>query len=273
MMVFAGVAVLSLVREPKNDGSLIFLRQGNAVVTGDYWRLLVDVNVTKMERSVKNLQQGIWQLQGQLSRVTARYPELRALDHELLRCADLASEADTEVDEFRSLLSGHRGRRGLVNAGGTLLKFLFGNPDADDVDEIRRDIMSVTKEQGEMVHRAQDHVTLTRVLAARIEQVSDRLLKNSEAVGRALKSLAVQRELQGINMTHQANLINQTITLTSSFRSLEVGTLEFLLKTQRIFRAVDEVIKGRFSRELVGPENLKKKYCMAPSRPYRLVYP
>uniref|UniRef100_A0A146KY18 Uncharacterized protein n=1 Tax=Lygus hesperus TaxID=30085 RepID=A0A146KY18_LYGHE len=103
---------------------------------------------------------------------------------------DLASE----VGEY---LPRRRPRRGLINAGGKLLSFLFGNPDANDFAAVQHSVEKTRMEQGKLIFVASQQSVVTRSLSRRVTDSAQRIQEVTNEVANLTQVVIRQQNRLG----------------------------------------------------------------------------
>jgi hypothetical protein len=77
----------------------------------------------------------------------------------ILLCHEAVNKVNQELSIFAKLLpipkdadSNHRRRRGLVNVGGDVLKFLFGVATTQQMQELHTTVEQIKTRDGEVIH-------------------------------------------------------------------------------------------------------------------------
>jgi hypothetical protein len=116
---------------------VVFLHEQELLVTGNHWNIVVNIDV-KWFRNTLNILNLVWkQLERYEVEATSQKADLVSWQ-ELSRANDITMELDREIKNLEQLLpvnptSVLRKRRGLINLGGQVLKFLFGTATNSEV--------------------------------------------------------------------------------------------------------------------------------------------
>ncbi|KAF6217006.1 hypothetical protein GE061_001358 [Apolygus lucorum] len=118
---------------------VLFLNPKDLIISGQEWRVIVEVNATDLVGEVERLEEASVRLEEDLRMLQEVDPRFHQPHQEVLRILEIVRQALTEAEEIEAYLPppAPRRRRGFVNVGGTVIKFLFGNPDADDFDTLQ----------------------------------------------------------------------------------------------------------------------------------------
>lgn len=243
--------------DPSNQHSLVFLRKGEAYITGEKWRILVTVNVTLLEASYSTLRREVELIQKELAVVATELPDLRSWEEEMRRTVRLVARAGERLERLRSGMLENRAKRGLLNAGGKVIKFVFGNPDADDAEELRKDLRAVEQRQGRALHALEEQVSLSQGVLRRTESMGKRVQRLAKDVGLILKEESVRLDGMKESLERTVVLLNRTAGFSAMTRALELGVVEFLDELEGLTRGVEAVRRGSFTRDIMEPWELQ----------------
>jgi mannitol-specific phosphotransferase system IIBC component len=143
--------VLKLLRH-----SVVFVKDVDVILTIDYWRVVVNFVLTAFEVVVTTLHEDL-----------ARVKELarRMKPNGELRQVDLAmSSFEVKLANLKRYLSRADRRRGLINAGGLILKALFGTATVLDLDVLHSAVDELHRKQDIIVHSMNQQVTYFKQL-------------------------------------------------------------------------------------------------------------
>lgn len=225
-------------------------------LTGDSWRFVVDLNISKIINAVTELRAAVWVVRTEAEKASGNIPGLLNVEGEVFRFQELLEEAEDEVAMLHSFLSPDRPRRGLFNAGGKVISFIFGNPDADDFEGLRRTVGEHARAYDEVLHLADQQLTLTRHLQHSAERSSKRVRVLAETVEKALREGFHILGSMEADLNKTIALHTYALSLSSSFRALGLGITEFILKTRRTLAGIEALFEGRFVRDLISPKTL-----------------
>lgn len=132
---------------------------------------------------------------------------------------------------------GKRSKRGLINGLGKVIKFVFGNPDADDLERINDCLTAMQQQQYD------DILVLNKSISV-MNEISRAINNNTEVVNKNLRDLL---EILGGQNT-RLNLFETLVTLIVQ----EQHFLNFLGKIKRSFVFTEEM----FSLEILTREQI-----------------
>jgi hypothetical protein len=131
--------------------SVIFVKEADTVLTSYYWKVIVNVNLTPYEDAIGIFRTDLTEVEEATCHST--------LIEEIQRVqATLDSPVNTLANLNRVLPKADR-RRGLINAGGSLLQILFGTATESDLNNLHSTVDALNKKQNEIVHAVNQQVT------------------------------------------------------------------------------------------------------------------
>jgi hypothetical protein len=107
------------------NGSVAFIREGNVVLTGDSWTAMINFNLSSYQ---EELQADL----GILREIAERTTSVGELRH-------LETALEKKLSSLRQFLPKANRKRGVLDAGGIVLRTLFGTATAmDEVNYMMR---------------------------------------------------------------------------------------------------------------------------------------
>jgi hypothetical protein len=180
---------------------------------------------------------------------------------ELSRVHDITTELDNEVQHLERLLSYNlattpRKRRGLIDFGGQVLKFLFGTATHSEVQDLQS-IVSKYEDQGDdTIHALTAQLTLIRTVDKETRQNTVDLLDQARILRQILfEVINVNRTLLDADDRLEAAFEIQR-NISSSMRELEFTALRLQQELTQLHEGLDVTSSGRLSSVLIPPNNL-----------------
>ena len=208
-LVLILVALLVESSEINQNKTHYDYRQGIGRIVGSYHYLHFNIDVTTLLKTFKH--------------ITTSYEVLS--NHGELKESSLLKQAEILCNEIHQNLqiimpSNMRTKRGLINGLGTAIKYIFGNPDANDLEKINNYLNSLQHQQQENVF------TLNKSISV-INTISKQINNNTNIINENLKDM-----WKTINdQTLQSNLFEAVMTLITQ----EQHFLGLLNKIKRSF--------------------------------------
>lgn len=152
-----------------------FIEKGEVLLSGDKWRVIVSLNVTKICGDVGKLQQMTAEIEETILRAVNGRPYLESQLRILRRIQDSEAEMWDASQALMGLLPQGRVKRGWFNLG-KVLKVIFGTPDEQDLRHLEKSTDLLERQTGDLVHLSEDHLTLTRQQSRRTEENTKELM-------------------------------------------------------------------------------------------------
>lgn len=247
------------VEEPASRGVLFLEQPGGMLITGDYWRIIIDVNVTKINEGISNLRLGVEGIGSSLQTIqrSDTAPGLEVLQ----RCVGLIKEVIEDMFEtigtLEEMLPSGRNKRGLINAGGKVIKVLFGNPDADDLEEVHEKLVKLGRQAAETIYLQADLITVTRTLSRQTEANSKQIQQLAENVASALKPITTK--IRNLERLAQGNNLTLHMFMNSSviIGNLQLAVLKGLVELRNLVLSLQNVNVGNgLVASLISPLEL-----------------
>ena len=123
---------------------MVFVKHKDVVLTSDYWRIIVNFDLSVYEDATIILREDLFRAKESTKRSTP-IGELRQLET-TLACLE------NKLGVLKEFLPKVDRRRVLINAGGSLLKILFGTATVMDLDGLHRIIDVMQRKEDTIVH-------------------------------------------------------------------------------------------------------------------------
>lgn len=142
------------------------------MLTDSYWRIDLHYNLSQLEEEtrslsilmieVKTFYDGFSQklLHDPLSAHSPLLALERGFRYEYATLQQMVSQYVNQVSDLVSLLPRRRLKRGLIDAGGHVLKYLFGTMDSSDFENTNNRLNSLNDVTKEIIHNSNDQVTV-----------------------------------------------------------------------------------------------------------------
>jgi hypothetical protein len=181
----------------KLDKGLAFVREKEILLRGAVWYVTVDLSVSEYSKVIGGLAQSLQDLTLNLGDEPARRQELRYLSM-------LAGELKGKLDNVLQMLPRDtRTKRGIFSLGGKALKFLFGAALSEDLEPINSKINNLGRRTGEIVHDAEQRMTVSREMDHRIR-----------ANAKTLAQMVHMVTLQSKEIIKEQTTLDQRINIT-----------------------------------------------------------
>jgi hypothetical protein len=132
-----------VVNTPLNH-SVLFVKHKDVVLTSDYWRIVVNFDLSAYEDATTILREDLFRVK-EIAKRSTQIGELRQLE-------TILASMENKLRDLRDFLNKVDRRRGLINAGGSILKVLFGTATVMDLAELHDAIEEMQRKEDTIVH-------------------------------------------------------------------------------------------------------------------------
>lgn len=239
------------------------------LLTESHWRLVAQYNLTQVEEESRNLSIMLNQVKGyynnffqnllsseNITQFSAVLELETAFRYEYAVLQQDVSEYISEVADLGTLLAKKRSKRGLIDAGGHLLKFLFGTMDSNDLDVINEKVNYLYDTTNDIVHDTQEQITVFNNMHEAIANNSKTInqmvskLKEYHSVLHSTLNKVFSRDRQVHAQVH--NLL-QYLKLTATLADVKDTIGSAIRKTTRLHQAIEDLAGGKVSSNLLSP--------------------
>lgn len=221
------VVFLSLVILPLNGISLaqwikvdtinteygfILLERGTEPVVDFYTKIIHVINLTNYEMSLENIERNLLVLNENKD--------------------FLIPEIDLARQNLHLLLpQNNRVKRGLINIGGKAIKWLYGNMDSDDAEEIYSHLKNLDENAKQMTSELNKQVVINNEIISNIDKISDHVNKQQSELSEYL-----------VNVTKNTN---RAISLSEKFQLTLKIHVDLNLLNRQIEKILDTLLLSR----------------------------
>ncbi|KAF6209946.1 hypothetical protein GE061_015700 [Apolygus lucorum] len=252
-MLLFGIGVGTAL-EPERGLGTLFLNPRPLILTAREWRIVVDIDVVEIVDRVRKIGETVATLTQELRPLTDKDSRLKPSYVDVKRAAKVAQDLEEAADEMKDYLPSTRARRGLVNFGGTVLKVLFGTPDADEMEIVRKGIQAGREQGQKLVMVEKEHLVVTRTLSKGVTENAKRL----QAMAADMMNLTLVIKSHQNQIRESEALFNRTLWVLQLVREVEVDLLRAGEKIREITSAVGEGALGKLSPLLISPRELSQ---------------
>lgn len=237
---------------PELNKGLVFLRERELLVTGNYWNLVINFDVQWYQGTLQVIEQVFKQLEWTRNH---RGQQTNLVDWEAV---DQAHEAVNKVNQELSTLAkllpipkdadSHHRRRGLINVGGDVLKFLFGVATTQQMQELHTIVEHIRTRDGEVIHAIQKQLTYFKSIDEAISE---------NAMGLATVARVLKRVITNASQIKVGDA-GQNSNVSRTMRELEFTVIQLQLSVIQLQEGLEISAAGRLSSVLIPPHNLSK---------------
>jgi hypothetical protein len=239
---------------PELDKGLVFLRERELLVTGNYWNM-VSFDVQWYQDTRQVIEQVFKQLEWNRNH---RGQQSNLVDWEEV---DQAHEAVDKVNhELFTLAKCYPAPRmqTQITGEGEVLKFLFGVATTQRMQELHTTVEHIKTRDGEVIHAIQKQFTYLKSIDAAISENAiglatvARVLKNV-----VTKAFTYQRTVEDA-VQNLKTLIYFQANISRTMRELEFTVMQLQQSAIQLQGGLEISAAGRLSSVLIHPHNLSK---------------
>ncbi len=247
-----GAATIIPINAEANAG-VLFVREDELVIARHRWSFVTELNLQDFKRMLVSLQVQVREFGSLLQNTQVECHKDRSvwelcntLQEESAITKEELSHLLQEVTELYEFAVGSelpsRKRRGLINAGGSVLKFLFGVSTEDDMSGFNKRIDKVAADSKDLVHISEIHTSVLKNLDHGVKRNTKRLSEVVIKVANATSSFKKWR----LN-------IHSQLTLSASARILQAEFSQTRHVVGEVLQAVMLLERGQLHPTLVKP--------------------
>ena len=266
--VIASTTEPEVINTPLN-GSVAFLKNKDIFVTSDYWKIMVNFEFAAYEDAITMLRDSMSELKGIASRNA--YEDMMTILHanvsereegvkhlvpvgELRQLKTVLDSLETKLRSLQEFLPRADPRRGLFNAGGSVLKVLFGLSTEGDLEELHSTIRDLHNKEATIVHSLNQQVTY-------LKQLDGTVKFNFQAIGNlssTLKAIATKAQEGFQEVATRLAWYNKQREAATAVRQLEFALMKLEISIDELIDALQFVLLGKVPLNLLKPNVLQE---------------
>jgi hypothetical protein len=241
----------------------VFLQDRELLVTGNYWYVVINFDVQWYQGTLQVIEEVFKHLEWSRNH---RGQQSNLVDWEEVDHAHAAvNNVNQELSTLAKLLptakdedSNHRGRRGLINVGGDVLKFLFGVATTQQMQELHTTVEHIKTRDGEVIHAIQKQLTYLKSIDEAISENAIGLATVARVLKRVItNALAYQRKFEDA-VQNLETLVYFQANVSRTMRELEFTVMQLQQSVIQLQEGLEISAAGRLSSVLIPPHNLSK---------------
>lgn len=159
-----------------------------------YERIIQKINLESLSKSLKHIEHAA-------SNLKTDEQFVKTLDYKL----KIAYEKIAGLNPRRK-------KRALINALGSLIKFVAGNPDNDDLEIIKHNLENLTNQENEIVTNMAKQIVINDKIQSKVNEITEALRKLNQRILQSNDSLAtIRMDVEYINLIINTDLIIQIL--------------------------------------------------------------
>jgi hypothetical protein len=242
---------------------LIFLRERELLVTGNYWNLVINFDIQWYQDTLQMIQHVFKQLE--LSRTNGVQPNNFINWEEVEHDHIAVNNVNQELITLSKLLPAPRNtsirprrKRGLINLGGETRTFFFEVATTQQMQELHDVVENIKTTQSDVIHAAHQQITYLKSIDEAVSQNTVGLV----TLARILKSVitnafAYQHTLDN-TVLHLEALIHFQSNVSRILRELEFTVIQLQQSVMNLREVLETSATGKLSSILIPPHNVSK---------------
>jgi len=252
ILYLLGIVELQTLITPLDNHAVFLERIGQATLFKSEWKVITQLKLIDEEEAFSFIQTCETHVEKlcNLLETNKAYTLCKAWKNELTTLTNNIKRK--LLDLHLSVMPRKRTKRGLLNAGGKLAKFLLGTVDSDDSEKIYAKLQVLEKHDQENIHLMQNQVSIVK---SSIDTVSAALINislNEEKLGNRYQELEkrVAQEILAVNVIHLKTDVNEIIP----FIILTLQQIYNHINDQ--FIVINAISIGKLHPLLISPKTL-----------------
>lgn len=176
-------------KDVANDNGMIAFKIENVRIKLGYERIIKKISLGTIEMNINHIE-----------KIASSFKIRDHLHETLMRKIVIARE------KVRSLQP-HRQKRGLINALGTVLKYIAGNPDQEDLQIIQQSIGTLQTRENELTNNQMKQIKINNNFQNRINNVTNTLRKISSQISLINNTLRQDAIVEHMNLIFSTDLL------------------------------------------------------------------
>lgn len=180
-------------KEVTNDNGIIVTKLGIVRIRAGYSRFIHKIDLKIIEKN--------------LDYVETTANSIKPVEHHLGRTLKY------KLQHARNQLSGLkpiRQKRGLIDALGTAIKFIAGNPDSEDLRNIQENLVSIEQKENGLITNSNRQYKVNSIFEEKLNNITKTLHKVTQSI---LQSSNTPSDLQVISIIFEVDEINQILRI------------------------------------------------------------
>ena len=165
--------------------------------------------------------------------------------------------AEAGIKELQGELKLSRQARGLINAIGDGLKWLFGTATEDDTKALRKQIKNVEAGIGKLHHMTELQTTLIGTLTKKQRLNTRNLAILAKKAAEMERAIIANRQADHITMRNIRRELDLSQTITSAIRTAGAAVVAFRNEVRDVTRALEHTRQGYVTPAIMTPSRLK----------------
>jgi hypothetical protein len=201
--------------------------------TNDYWKAVIHISLAAYEEAVEILNHDLAEIQ--------ELAQFSSLMEEVTHVQQALHSLEGKLSNLKLFLPKPSRKRGLINAAGSLLQFLFGTALDTDVSSLHSTIAEVSQKQGEVIHVLNQHVTYFKQLDSMV-RIDHMALANWSSI---VKDFIDKSQIKFQKTVTRLEWMSHLQNATTAVRNLEFALMQLELQLDEVLSALQTLVAGR----------------------------
>lgn len=230
---------------------IAFKRLKDTVISGNEWKVVLDFDMLEVSKELTLLKSMCLEVVTQANTSVNVWNE--DFEYEYNRIKVSIDQYEADLADLMTLLPNKRVKRGLINAGGFVLKWLFGTPTSEDLEHVNVKVEELKLVSGNLVHSRENQLTV-------LKEMNSKMLTNTRAIKEIMDKLSQANGHLSISLTgyNEENImlhrsLTKHLQFTSMLRHLGQSTDEAKLRIVEFRQALELINSGKISSKLLPP--------------------
>lgn len=156
--------------EPNKNGGIFFEHLGSARIFADHFKLVTYMNISFYTKKLELIKSFEVKTKSLCKNHTAFHIDVISCQKTLTFLETSIPSLEQKQFDLHSLLNHKRAKRGIFNGGGTILKWILGVADSDDLDKIHEAIDHVEKDDDNVLNLMQEQIHVIRTTMGNFDE-------------------------------------------------------------------------------------------------------
>lgn len=247
---------------------VIFEGGDDVLLTDSHWKIVFQYNLTQLEEEARNLSMVMDEVklyynvvfQNLKSSNLSGFSQLLELEntfrYEYVVLQQAVSDYLIRLKELLTLLPRERSKRGLIDAGGHVLKFLFGTMDSNDLEIINSKVNSISDEVDEVLNDNKDRITILKTMHEEIvsnTKTINKVISNLKEYHGSMHQTVVKIFKREDALKIQMNNLFKYLKLHTALSEIRETVNQANNRMIRLHQGVEDLAQNELTSNLVTP--------------------
>ncbi|KAG8263090.1 hypothetical protein J6590_039357 [Homalodisca vitripennis] len=252
---------------------VVFEKEGYVLLTDSHWTIVMQYNLTEVEEENQNLSILLFKVKGQydeffqdlLARNVSMHSPVRGLEaglrYEYVGLQQLVADYVGQTSDLTTLVSSTRQKRGLIDVGGQVLKFLFGTATDSDLELTNSRINEIENLSDDLSHNTKDQITVLSNMQSEISNHSRAIKKISSTMKEyhEVMHITIARNyIRELIYANQLRTLFQYLKLNSALSEVKDAINLAVQRMARLHLAIEDLAAGKMTSNLLPPHQFLK---------------